>query len=60
MKAMTNSETRAWVSVLIEVLKSDGSIWKELSSEQQGKYLVNWAKNHEKIRIYFKKQIDVK
>lgn len=60
MKAMTNSEARAWVSVLIEVLKSDGIIWKELSSEQQSKYFVNWAKNHKKIRIYFKKKIDEK
>lgn len=57
MKSMTNSETRAWISVLIEVLKSDGIIWKKLSSEQQNQYLTNWAKNHEKIRIYFKKQI---
>ena len=57
MKSMTNSETRAWIGVLIEVLKSDGIVWKELSSEQQSEYLMNWSKNHEKIRIYFKEQI---
>ena len=45
MNAMNMTETRAWLTVLKEVLKADGIIWTKLNPEEQSKYLVKWAKN---------------
>lgn len=45
MNSMNMQETRAWLTVLAEILKADGIIWTKLSPEEQSKYLVKWAKN---------------
>lgn len=43
-KSMNTTETRAWFTVMTEVLKSEGILWKDLNEEKQSEYLVKWAK----------------
>lgn len=49
-KSMSTQESRAWFTVMIEVLKAEGILWKNLSIEEQSEYLVKWAKGLKDVR----------
>ena len=40
---MSNRETNAWLTIMIEILKSQGIEWKKLNQFEQGEYLLKWA-----------------
>jgi len=50
MKSMNTQETRAWFTVMVEVLKAEGILWKNLSGDEQYEYLVKWAEGLNKVR----------
>lgn len=49
-KSMSTQESRAWFTVMIEVLKAEGILWKNLSIEEQSEYLVKWASGLKDVR----------
>lgn len=57
MKGMSNTETRAWFTIIIEVLKANGINWKDLDSYHQSLYLENWARAHNLIRHELYKEL---
>lgn len=50
LTGMSNRETNAWLTIMIEILKSQGIEWKKLNQFEQSEYLLKWSNNISSFR----------